>query len=223
MKTYPYPSHLDIRHHGPPRTSGIHLSSIIRHVALKTGLLAKEYGEGPGLNEIIRDTPPDAVGRDGRLMKIIIGYAWESWLKRKLAERNTRFIAEPGEVLRDGIIGTPDGLEIIYDTPQRFFGLLTGTTIVHEIKATWKTSARPIEEEIMWLQQAMGYCWMLEGELGEPCRVAVFHPIYLCGDYRANRLPIYSPITCEFEQKELEMNWQMILDHKYDVMPEVWG
>ena len=222
MKTYPYPSHLDIRHHGPPRTSGIHLSSIIRHVALKTGLLAKEYGEGPGLNEIIRDTPPDAVGRDGRLMKIIIGYAWESWLKRKLAERNTRFIAEPGEVLRDGIIGTPDGLEIIYDTPQRFFGLLTGTTIVHEIKATWKTSARPIEEESMWLQQAMGYCWMLEGELGEPCRVAVFHPIYLCGDYRANRLPIYPPIACEFEQKELEMNWQMILDHKYDVMPEVW-
>lgn len=229
MKTYPYPSHLDIRHHGPPRTSGIHLSSIIRHVALKTGLLAKEYGEGPGLNEIIRDTPPDAVGQDGRLMKIIVGYAWESWLKRKLAERNTRFIAEPGETLRDGIIGTPDALETVPEWMVGITGAGIGdgllshlSVIVHEIKATWKTSARPIEEEIMWLQQAMGYCWMLEGELGEPCRVAVFHPIYLCGDYRSNRLPIYPPIACEFEQKELEMNWQMILDHKYDVMPEVW-
>jgi hypothetical protein len=219
MKTYPYPSHLDLRH-GPARTSGIHLSSIIRHMALKTGILAKEYGEGPDLTELIATVAPEDVGKDGRLMKCVVGYMWEAWLKRVLAKGNPRFIADPGEATRDDITGTPDALETVADWHA---SLLGSAVIVHEIKATWKTSARPIEEQIMWLQQVMGYCWMLEGELGEPCRLAIFHPLYLVGDYRANRMPIYLPMLCEFEQKELEMNWQMIMDHKYDVMPEVWG
>jgi hypothetical protein len=219
MKIYPYPSHLDIRHHGPPRTSGIHLSSIIRHVALKTGVLAKEYGQGPSLNNIIRDTPPEEVAKNGSLMRIIVGYAWELWLKRELGRNNPRFIGDPGEVTRDGIIGSPDGLETI---PEWIAQATKHGTIVHEIKATWKSAASPLHDQLMWMQQGMGYLWMLSEELGEPCRVCVYHPIYLDGDYRANRLPIYTPTACEFEQKELEMNWQMILDHKYDVMPEVW-
>jgi hypothetical protein len=215
MKTYPYTGlGLDIRHHGPPRTPGIHLASIVRHIALRTGILAKEYGTGPTLNELIHAMDPVDVGKCGPLMKCIVGYAWESWLSKQLAARNPRYIPSPGEITRDDIIGTPDGVESIP-------AWLGGGGIIHEIKATWKTSTRPIHEEIMWMMQGMAYCWMMEGTLEEPWRTAIFHPIYLSGDYRQHRDPVYSPMVCEFEKEELEMNWQLIMNNKYDVIPEV--
>lgn len=196
----------------PTRTSGYHLSSILRHIALRTGILDEEYDRGPSIDALIRTTPLDQVGTNQTLMRIVIGYAVEDYLKKQLAQTVPCFIPSPGETLWDGIYGTPDALEV--DD--------TGTVIVHEFKSTSKTSTRPIYEELLWMWQIMGYLYMLSQETGDTLTTAVLHPIYLNGDYRTNRHPIHRPMRLTFDPKDLETNWRMIMDNKYQVMPEVW-
>jgi hypothetical protein len=215
MNSYPSPIHgLDLRPgpNDPPRTSGIHLSSIIRHIALKTGELAKEYGQGPGLTDMIRDLDPIAASSCGPIVKASIGFAWEHWMAKCVHNMNH----QPGELIWDGVIGSPDGIEENCGTGDG------SNYVIHEFKATWKSSAYPITDQWMWMCQCMGYCYMLGRELDEPVTTAILHPVYLCGDYRANRDPIYKPTVIEFEQQELEINWRLIMDNKNNVMPEVW-
>src|SRR5271155_190749 len=218
MNSYPSTIHgIDLRTTQPgthPRSSGIHLSSIIRHIALKTGELAKEYGVGPGLTEMIATLNPQQAASCGPIVKASIGLAWEHWLAARVQGLNH----QPGELIWDGIIGSPDGIgeEWMGDQPNEL------RFIIHEFKATWKSSAYPVTDQWMWMAQCMGYCYMLGKEMEEPVNTCVLHPVYMCGDYRSNRDPIYKPTIIEFDQQELEMNWQLIMDNKNNVLPEVW-
>lgn len=208
MRSHPSLTHgINLQGYGPKRSNGIHLSAVLRHIALKWGVLDKQYAHTSSLSELISSTNPVAAGRVGSIVKAALGFAWESWI----AQQVDRLQYQPGEVVWDGIIGTPDGLE-----------LAGGKVIIHEFKLTWKTSATPITEEKLWLWQIMALCYMLGMELGEPVTDAVIHPVYLAGNYRDQRDPVYLPMVLEFEQRELEINWRMIMDNKYNVMPEVW-
>src|ERR1700685_1675990 len=108
MTSYPSPTHgLDLRNYGPPRSSGIHLSAIIRHIALITGDLAKEYGTGPTLTDLINSTPTPDTGSTGPIVKASVGFAWESWLATRVHNLNH----QPGELVCDGIHMSPDGID----------------------------------------------------------------------------------------------------------------
>ena len=196
---------LDLRHHGPPRTSGIHLSAIIRHIALLTGDLAKEYSTGPTLTNLITTHSSSPYScRCGPIVRASIGFAWERFLAPKIHNLNH----QPGELICDGIVMSPDGID--------------DDLVIHEFKATWKSSVYPVTDQMMWMWQVMGYLWGLSKDVGEQCRVAVIHPVYMCGDYRSERDPVYKPTVVEFDWIELEANWNRMLNYKDCVMPEVW-
>lgn len=205
MNSYPSPDyHIDLRNYGPPRTSGIHLSSIIRHIALLTGELKKEYSEGPSLQDLIsRNLSPNFCGP---IVRATVGFAWESWLSSHLS-RVHNLNHQSGELICDGIVMSPDGLD--------------DDLVLHEFKATWKSSAHPVTDQLMWMWQVMGYLYGLSMDTGQRCLVCVLHPLYMCGDYRGERDPVYKPTVIEFEWEELERNWSMMMQYKDAVMPEV--
>lgn len=203
---------LDIRYRpktgvGPKRLGGIHLMQIVHYVALRNGALDKKYEQGPSLSDLIKTTDPLEAVSCGAIVRASIGYAWENFMARRVIGMDH----QPGVLVWDGITGSPDGIE---DS--------NGQQVIHEFKATWKSSAYPVTDQWMWMSQIMGYCYMLGMEIGELCNVAVIHPVYLCGDYRGHRDPIYRPTVLEFERKELEMNWQLMTQYRDCVMPEVW-
>lgn len=89
----------------------------------------------------------------------------------------------------------------------------TGITL-HEMKFTTTSSARPIQNRTMWLWQCMSYLAGLSKKFGEKVTVAVVHPLYVNGDYREKRYPIYQPVQLEFEWAEITANWELMLAWK---------
>src|SRR5487761_2558887 len=161
MHTVPYPkTAIALHSNGSFRSAGVHLSAILRHIALRTGILDKRYE----VNDL---------DSENARTRFALGFAWEEWLCRHLPFVNH----QPGQVWWDGIIGSPDGIDAT-------------TLTIHEFKLTWKSCATPVTEQLLWLWQVMGYCSMLGKQLGEPVTNCVIHPVYLAGDCRANRNPL---------------------------------
>jgi hypothetical protein len=178
---------------GPARSSGVHISGIIRQIAVKHGIL-----------ESVDQSADNIPTR----MRWNVGFAWEYYC----ASHIPNLIHQPGQVTLDGIAMSPDGI-----TP-------TDTALdLHEFKATWTSSAKPIQERYMWLWQCMGYLAGLSAHYNCQCTRAFIHPLYLNGDYRANRHPIYEPVLLEFEWAEIMKNWELMLAYKEYAKPEVYG
>jgi hypothetical protein len=188
---------IDLYRGSIPRTTGTHLSGVLRKIALATGALNNKYGTDD-LDDLIRRTPVDRIGATGQLMRLVVGYAWEDWIRKQIPG----LIHQPGEFSLDGIIGTPDGI-VEQD----------GIYILHEFKATWTSSSHPIQEHPMWLWQVMGYLAMMTVELEVACLDAVIHPLYVMGDYK-NSGPLYVPVRLKFEPEEIAANWQLVLQFK---------
>lgn len=120
-----------------------------------------------------------------------VGFLWESVLSRALADHCS---PRPGEIELDGIIGSPDG----YD-PE--------TGILDEYKCTWKSIRNAHPENVWkWQVQVKGYCKMLGAT------VARFHVFYVNGDWRGSG-PIYRPYLFSYTQREIDENWQMLVQH----------
>src|SRR5437588_9437146 len=78
-----------------------------------------------------------------------MGFVWEDLVAQSLAPMLGGEIVRPGELELDGIVGTPDGLN------------LSGMA-VEETKATWRSSRRSIETDYWsWLAQIKAYCQVL--------------------------------------------------------------
>ena len=117
-----------------PRTSGIHLSGVIAHIAQLTGKLDKD------------DESPIGFSLETKLM-MALGLAWEDWLAHHLPHVEYHF----GEIEMDSILCTPDGLDIANDT-------------LYEFKTTRKSSFKVLDgydRQWMWVAQNMGYLKML--------------------------------------------------------------
>jgi hypothetical protein len=192
---------IDIRKFGDARTPGIHLSGILRPMAITLGHLEPDDIE---LDELIKTTSHLDTGNVPTLMRIGIGFAWEEWIAKHLPAE-----FHPGEFSHMGITCTPDGIQLRPGLPP----------LLHEIKATYKSAKRPFEDHKMWVWQAAGYLRIISEEFGEECTECVFHPLFLRGDYGA-AFPLYRPVHVEFEWAEIESYWQMILANKHRAKPE---
>jgi hypothetical protein len=126
-----------------------------------------------------------------------VGWAWESIIKRGLLDAGFCPIdcaVTPGELVLDGLAGTPDWL--ILD-PYK----------VVEFKATWRSSARSLDADFWaWLVQIRAYCKMLQA------RQAELYVLYVNGDYRDSG-PQYKGYELAFSELELEENWAMLTNH----------
>src|SRR6202044_3912321 len=66
-----------------PRTSGIHLSGILRKMALEAGKLPAEYANS-NAGTLIRETPVETAGDSSTLCRMAFGMAWEQWIANQI-------------------------------------------------------------------------------------------------------------------------------------------
>lgn len=191
------------------RSRGLHLSDILRDLALKIGVLAAKF-----------DTPIVDEGSE----TIQIGLAWEDYLA-KYQHVDVEF--HPGELLYEGIAMSPDGIgvETVEDLTDV---VIDDAWVLWEYKATRKSS-RDFKEMIrlkskkvlMWLWQIQAYRHAMNMTVvpsGCACRVAKLGVMFLNGNYSKDfddpeSRPTYKLFRLEFTQEELDNNWEMIMSH----------
>lgn len=171
-----------------PRSAGVHLSNILRKVAIDTGQLS----EGD------RD--------DEMPLRVFLGLAWEA-----MAVRLYKDIAwQPGEFERDGIYMTPDGISEIkgLGTVVEEFKY-TGKSL--RVKGGDKDQLKSITGEWMWIQQGLGYCNAVGTDLVR------YHVCWSRGVYSYPMVERYIRYLVQFSRLELEGNWKMVMKNKYKV------
>ena len=163
-------------------TSGTHVSSIIRWMEVKTG---KREARGDTAEE-----------RESLALYTSMGWAWESIIRDALVRvwtsgyRTPRWV-DPGELYRDGIVGSPDWFD-------------TEDCVLEEFKCTYRSSNRPIETDWWhWMVQMKAYCWMLGVDT---IRLRVF---FVCGNYKPMK-PQIKMWELTFSERELRDNFTML-------------
>lgn len=210
-----------------PRSEGVHLSGIIRCIATDAGILKPEWAEELSLVDTRIITDQTAI------VRICMGLAWEEWyIHTQLPE----VVDHPGEMQLDGVYMTPDGEELItliLDRRKRY------KQKIHEVKLTYKSlntvsvgnendkrqgvrwdtydgitidtaeyPTGPLTSQFMWLAQGKGYCKAAGTNLW------ALHVLFACGDYQYPLTPVAYRYDVEFTQKELDDNWQLMIDSR---------
>lgn len=194
------------------RSPGIHVSSLIRCIALETGVLDAKWAEDLSLVDVREITDPESI------LRISIGMAWDEWYSQQF----DWIAGHPGEMQLDGIYMTHDGESIdVLRTERQDRHVIA----LHEFKATYKsvnTVWRPdlgwdqsLNSQWMWLTQCMAYCKALE------TTIAYLHVLFLCGDYTWPQRPRLGPIegefNCwriEFPQSLIDTRWELLRDYR---------
>lgn len=190
------------------RSTGLHLSSVLRDLALRSGVLDQQYAEQGNLDENII---------------LHVGLAVEDYLAKC---QHPEICYHPGELHLDGIAMSPDGITLIdsEDLADKFQVELD-TWVLSEFKVTRKSS-RDFKESLrlrakkvlLWLWQVQAYRYAMNKrcEAGLECYIARLHIFFLNGDYSREGpggQPCYQIFQLEFTPEELESNWCMILSH----------
>lgn len=195
------PVDLTIPESDMPRTPGLHLSSIIRAMAIQGGLLKDSEVEELGLADVRTITDRVAV------IRICMGLAWEQWYLPQLKKQGV--ISHPGELYLDGIYMTPDAESVSYVVSQKFIGY---ANIIHECKLTYKSTntvrmMAEVKKNWMWLTQLRAYC------RAAGTRFGWMHVLFVCGDYLFPIQPQIWLFKIEFETHELDENWDLIIEY----------
>lgn len=131
---------LDLNQIDPDRSTGVHLSTIIKRIALRMRWLKPDDPDEERFTASGFDT-----------LRVMLGLAWEEWL----ASAHPWMDFHGGEVRRDRIAMSPDAVSEV-----------GGIRRVHEFKCTWKTARRAIEEEHMYMMQLKSYCYAMRTRHG---------------------------------------------------------
>ncbi len=183
-----------------PRTPGVHVSGLIRGIAVEAGILRPEWVEELSLVEVAASAGAwwDRLDETAKT-RIAMGLAWEEWLIPLL----DGVMDHPGEMCVQGVYMTHDGesLDVIYGKHQ---------TRVHECKLTFKReqSDADMADQFMWLCQMKAYC------RGLGTRFARIYVLFVCGDYSWPMRPRYRSWDFEFTQAEIDENWTLLMDYK---------
>lgn len=188
-----------------PRSPGVHLSGVLRYVAIQTQILDVDPTTGKWRGD--KDRPDDEFP-----LRMWMGMGWE----HQAAGMYPEMVWQPGEFERDEVFGTPDGLTLL-DPAWAVICRLSGEdaypVMLEEFKLTWKSSfSGAITDQWMWMRQGMGYCALLQAN-GYDCRIVRYHVGYVNGDYRPPS-PKYIRYTVEFSQKEIDGLWGLVLRNK---------
>lgn len=191
-----------IREQSTTRTEGCHVSAIVNQMMKKLDPKRYDRVQSQRDRENWQET----------------GFLWEDILASAFASaaaENThgggvvRF--RPGELEKDGIIGSPDALVI--DDDADALG-----PIVEEYKATWKSGASldvspefqaGAFEEVKWLPyllQIQAYCY-----LAGATRARLY--IWLANGTYEHYIPATRAYFFTFSQAELETAWQGLLNN----------
>lgn len=182
LHEHPYPTHT--------RSTGtIHLTDILRKIAIQTGIL------------------DDEEQADEMPLRMFLGMAWEQMCVRLYPN----IWWQPGEVERDGVVGSPDGYSI---DPTRGY-----ETVIEEFKYTSKSlrvkggsagSMKDITKETLWVWQVGSYLAM------HPDRPTLvrFHICWANGSYDYPLHPVYIRYLIRFTDDEVNNIWRMVVANK---------
>jgi len=157
------------------RSDGLHLSQIIRGLDFDFNPATYNAGNTWDLNSAAQ-----------------IGVFWEEALSYAYAKT---FAADIGEIEKDGIYMTPDGLNCDDN------GL-----IVEEYKAAWTSSKKKPWEVFRYRVQLQCYCHTLEIPRG------MWRVLYVNGNYKGSG-PQYRVYEVEWDERELEECWEMVVNY----------
>jgi len=123
-----------------------------------------------------------------------LGFVWERVLEAHIVQArvDAGLLFRPGEIAKDGVVGTPDG----YDADG----------ILEEWKCTWKSSKREVHEFTRYLWQTKAYCYML-GVTEVNLRI-----LFVVGSFWGEG-PSCRCYHLEYTKMELRKNWAMITGH----------
>jgi hypothetical protein len=200
MRFTPRPVNLTLPAPLVPRSKGTHVSGIIRNIALEMGVLKSDGVDEPTMADIRVITDPTAI------MRILIGLAWEEFYLPQIPNVKKH----PGEMCVDGVYMTPDGIEN-GRAPLGCSGPLgRSPSIIHEVKATYKSlkTASDLNSQWLWMTQISAYC------KGYGTRFARLHVLFLNGDYKYPLQPQVKAWDIEFEQAEIDRNWDMLREYR---------
>lgn len=176
------------------RSKGVHLSDVIRDIALRSGYLDKKYA-GKDIDE-----DPEF---------IMLGMAWE----HIVLEMHPNILPHPMEYCLDRIYMSPDGIT----TGSKY------DLEIHEIKLTKKSrpgkasDLATVGKWWMYLTQIKGYLKAIES------RQAYLHVGFVNDNYsffrsRSNeeivKMMSYKIYDLEFKQHEIDENWRMMVNHR---------
>jgi hypothetical protein len=177
------------------RSSGLHLGEVLRDLENSVG---KNKNKRPHRSMLSKGD------QDVGFRYMEVGFIWEVlvehvWKERRMLKDAGKLIRQ-GEIERDGIYMTPDALTV-------------DDWVLQEYKATWRSSRRadPIEgifdEFVTWGRQIKAYCAALGTEK------ASLMVLFVNGNW-APPVPQTRRFDIQFSQRELESNWQMLLQHR---------
>ena len=154
------------------RSACIHVSDVIRDLCVQLGHFSDD--------------------RDMNMAQLELGCAFEHAIISRYALHDPARYTQPGEIMVDGLPGTPDLFDVVDYMP-------------HEIKCTWMSTKRAPGDEKFWKYevQLKAYCYMLGAN------VAKLHVCYVNGDYK-NSGPVYRVWQYTWTDNELAENWMML-------------
>lgn len=186
---------------GPPRSEGVHLSRILRSIAVENKVLKPEWVEDLSLVEAGDQGWWEGLDEPSKI-RMSIGLAWEQWYVPQLGN----VVHQPGEMQMDGIFMTHDGesLDAILTPAGPGLGLF-----LHEVKATYKSTktVANLETQWLWLAQTKGYC------KGLGILTAYLHVLFLCGDYLYPITPQLKVWQITYTQAEIDDNWELCVGY----------
>lgn len=206
---------INIVHGTVARSPGVHLSGVLREYALKAEILT-----------------PSELDEDEYPLRMALGVAWEEFLASLYPETAWW----PGEWVRDGVAGNPDGVGLLLPEREDLDDPSEGwkpAMIIEEVKYTHKSCSngrdvpnlndrQGVKDWMMWLNQGMGYC-NLHPSNRMPAdggiehlrpRLVRYHVLYGCGDYVRPYKERYVRTLVEFTDKELDKNWETVQKYK---------
>lgn len=184
--------------HGP-RSKGVHLTEITQRANRESGRLKEAIIFGRNsFAPIDEEDLPAAMA---------LGMAWEDALMKMCP-----WMERIGEVLLDGIAMSPDA--VTRNDHRHLLSPGRKVLTLDEIKLTYKSSAKILEEHVGYLQQTKSYCHAL----GTPyCRLNVMH---VNGNYRFGDDPAGGPHFYQhhimYSVFELQTNWSWVKRKKLD-------
>lgn len=184
----------DLNPMGTGRSSGLHLSSLVK--AAVQEITGKEMKAIEGEQEGIR-------AQMGFLWERALEYAFKEYMN---AER--KGIKKQLKVELEGVKGSPDGLSI-------------KDNVLEEYKCTWRSLRRwnedPEESFLYWFMQVKGYLHMLG------LKRVRFFIFWVNGDYtyKPGRGPQVTTQEFEFTEEELQDNWALLMAQRGKAKEEV--
>jgi hypothetical protein len=184
-----------------PRSEGVHVSGLIRSIAVKVGFLDAKWCDDLSLTDARRITDQKSI------LRIRMGLAWEEHLLPTLEN----VVDHPGEMQLMGVYLSHDGESV----DRVHLGTKTLELIVHEVKLTYKSSRGfDLRKQWIFVTQLKAYCKALG------TRFARIYILFVCGDYSFPIEPEHKVYELEFTEPEIEETWTMLIDYYHHRLEE---